>query len=111
VHCIRAGGPPVIPGVTPSAGTSGKDMAGSSSYDSVFGSSVGSLGMSDPFASTSMGGSGTLGASGAGTVGMGANGDASQALRNRRAAMNSAGGSKLATGLAGIVLLACVMLL
>jgi hypothetical protein len=104
----------MIPGVTPSAGTSGKDMVGSSSYDSVFGSSVGSLGSSsgitDPFGSSSMGGSGTLGASAAGALGMGANGDASQALRNRRAAMSSAGGSRLAKGLAGIVLLACVML-
>jgi hypothetical protein len=108
----------VIPGVTPNAGISGSDMANSGSYDSAFGSSVGSLGMgggiggsADPFTSTSMGGSGTLGASAAGTLGMGANADASQALRSRRAATNNAAGSKLATGLAGVALLACVMLL
>jgi hypothetical protein len=86
-------------------------MIGGGIYDSVFGSQVGSLSsMSDPFGSTSMAGSGTLGASGAGTLGMGANGDASQALRNRRA-MNSAGSSKLAKGLAGVALLAAVLLL
>jgi hypothetical protein len=87
-------------------------MIGGGSYDSVFGSQVGSMSsMSDPFGSTSMAGSGTLGAAGAGALGMGANGDASQALRNRRAAMNSAGSSKAATGLAGLVLLVAVMLL
>lgn len=114
------GGPPVIPGVTPTAGSSSKDMIGSSSYDSVFGSSVGSmssgsmagLSSSDPFSATAaMGGSGTLGGSGAGALGMGANGDASQALRNRRAAMNAAGSSQLAKGVAGLALLAAALLL
>lgn len=117
---VPAGGPAVIPGVTPAAGpTASKEMIGGSSFDSVFGSSVSSLGigssLGDPFGSTTMAGSGTLGTTG--TLGGsgalsadGSMGGSGSPLRNRRAA-NSAHGTKLAKGLAGLLLVAAMLVL